>query len=307
MTRCSVLVSCLAVVFLLPLACALEPSGRENAEEGFVAADEAAARAPAPEPSEGLASLGYAGEGAPAPAPPPAERKLIRTVSLVLRVEDTKATAEALQRLAGELGGFVGSMTAHRQGDVYHYALTLRVPVDELEAVVARIKEMAADVDRESIQAKDVTDRFVDLEARLRTLRATETELQGLLAESRQRQYDAEDIMAVYRQLTEIRTQIEQIQGQLQVLGDLTSLATINVELQPTETARPVVEERWRPGDTVKRATRGLVSALRILADLVIVVVVAVLPVVLVVVLPIAILVWLLVRRRRRAKARRTG
>jgi hypothetical protein len=305
MTRYSVVVSCLAVVLLLPLACALEPSGRdEGAEEAFVASDQASPRAPAPEPSRELASLGSAGQGAPTPAP--AERKLIRTVSLVLRVEDTKATAEALQHLAGEVGGFVGSMTAHRQGDLFHYALTLRVPVDELDAVLARIKEMAVEVDRESIQAEDVTDRFVDLEARLRTLRATETELQGLLAESRQRQYDAEDIMAVYRQLTEIRTQIEQIQGQLQVLGDLTSLATINVELQPTETARPVVEERWRPGETAKRATRGLVSALRFLTDFVIVAVVAVLPVLLIVILPIAVVVWFLVRRRRRAKARRT-
>lgn len=293
--------SCVAlgVVLALQGGCALEaPREADYAESA--ASEPAARKAP-----EGVAALGYAEGGEPAPTPSPGARKLIKTVVLELRAEDTRAVSEAMQELAAELGGFVGSMSSRRQGEVFHYSLVLRVPVDRLDDALARIKGMDVELDRETVQSEDVTDRFVDLEARLRTLRATETELQGLLAESRQRDYDVEDVMAVYRQLTEIRTQIEQIQGQLQVLGDRTSLATVHVELHPTETARPVVSDRWRPGDTAKRALRGLLTALRFLGDVVIVVAIAVLPVVVVVVLPVALVVWLLVRRARRR--RRTG
>ena len=87
--------------------------------------------------------------------------------------------------------------------------MTLRVPVERLEEALSAIRKLAGRVEREQQRVEDVTDRFVDLEARLRTLRATEAELQALLAESRQKARKVEEIMAVYRELTEIRSQIE--------------------------------------------------------------------------------------------------
>jgi hypothetical protein len=108
-----------------------------------------------------------------------------------------------------------------------------------------------------------VTDRFIDLEARLRTLRATEAELQALLAESRQKARKVEEIMAVYRELTEIRSQIEQIEGQRNALDKLATLSTINLVLSPTEGAKPVAGGAWNPGETVRASVRTLVAILR--------------------------------------------
>jgi chromosome segregation ATPase len=281
------------VLPILLLGCALEPPASMESDS----AEESMARS-APEAEPAPADGGSGVKAVPNAA---ATRKLIKTVHFQLRVDDTKAAAEELQRLTDRLGGFVGSLSADRRDDGVYYSLTLRVPVERLEDALVEIRALAEEVDQESISAQDVTDQYVDLEARLRTLRGTETELQGILSEARERDYDAEEVMAVYRQLTEIRTNIEQIQGQLQVLTDRTALSTIDVRLSPTESSRPVVEERWRPGETAKRAFRGLLEALRGLVDLAIVLVIAVLPVLLLVAIPL----WLLIRWWRGRRPRR--
>ncbi|HEX2164281.1 MAG TPA: DUF4349 domain-containing protein, partial [Thermoanaerobaculia bacterium] len=261
-----------------------------------------------------LGALGYAAgaeaprRGGPDPdvvAPPAAAgpRKLVRTVQLVLTVGDAAATADRVEALVEQAGGYVSASESTRRPDeLVDVTMTLRLPVDRLDPVLAALRELAQRVERQSLSTEDVTDRYVDLEARLRALRATEQELTALLGESRARGHSAEDIMAIYRELTGIRSQIEQLQGQLQQLADRVTYSTVHLELRPAEAGRPLVDEGWQPGSTLRNSLRGLVSALQWLADAAIVLVVAVLPILLLVGLGI----WLLAALVRRARRRRT-
>jgi len=241
-------------------------------------------------------------ELAPEPALPQI-RKLVKTVELDLRVPDTKTSAEDLQHLAAEFGGYVAEMSGQRRQGLLYYTLTLRVPVDRLDDAVTRIKRLADRIDREVVRTEDVTEKHIYLGARLRTLVATETELRGLLSESRSRQHKVEDIMAIYAKLTEIRSEIEQIQGQLQALEKLTALSTINIGLMPTESAVPVMSDGWRPAETARRSFRALLAALRGLVDLAIMAGIVLLPICLVVGLPAwgLMRLWRIVARRRRS------
>ncbi len=227
-------------------------------------------------------------------------RKLIRTVDFDLRVDDTEAAAEQIQALTKEFSGYVASINAHRRLKLLHYQITIKVPVGQLDAVVDRIKALATEVLRENLKTDDVTDRFVDLEARLRSLNATETEIQGLLAESRSRGHKVEDIMAIYDQLTEIRTRIEQLQAKLNSLDNLTTFSTVNLKLTPTEAAKPIIADRWRPSATVRSSFRTLLGALQWLTDLAIVFFIVWLPVGLLIAIPI----WLVFRLWQRVRGR---
>ena len=234
---------------------------------------------------------------APAAAIDPA-RRLIRTVELELVVASVDSTSRQAQELASRLGGYVASMNAWKQDGVPCAELSLRIPGDRLEAALAQLRSWAKRVDREQQAVEDVTEQFVDLEARLRTLRATERELLALLAESRRRGQKLDDIMAVYRELTEVRTRIEQLQGQRDALDKLACLSTVTVRLRPDEIARPIAGTGWRPGDTLRASFRTLVATLRGLGDAAIVLLVAVLPIVAIVALPLVVAArwW---RRRR--------
>ncbi len=262
--------------------------------ERFVAEEPAFDQAPSAAPEA---------EAAEAPARAVDNRKLIKTVDLHLQVADTEAAAEQVQELAREISGYVAAVNARRRGSLLHYQITIKVPVEQLEAVVDRIKAIAVEVQRENLETEDVTDRFVDLEARLRSLHATETELQGLLAESRSRGHKVEDIMAIYDQLTEIRTRIEQLQAQLNSLDNLTTYSTVNLQLTPTEAAKPIVADRWQPSATVRSSFRTLLRALQSLADFLIVFVIVWLPIGLLIAVPL----WLLFKLWRRVKSGRSA
>ena len=289
----------LAVLSLLLLlagaACA-----RKAAEEavGDQAASGVAVPEPPPAPRPERAFDKQAGADAAqqaAPSPAATSRKLIKTVDIQMLVADTAKAAREAQLLATSLGGYVANMTAQRQNGLLHYSITLRVPVERLDAALERIRRLGEQIERESVRSEDVTEQFVDLEARLTTLRATERELLELLSEARERGQKLEDVMAVYRELTEIRTSIEQIQGQLKALTTLTTLSTINLELLPAEAGKPLVEE-WRPAETIRASARALVKLLQALVDLAIWLLVTVLPVVVL----LALLIWVLLRLRRR-------
>ncbi len=211
---------------------------------------------------------------------------------------DTEEAAERIRGLTEAAGGYVAEIDANRREGLLYFRLTLRIPAGRLRSVVDEIKGLAVEVERERLGTEDVTGRYVDLEARLRTLRATEEELRALLAESRSRGHKADDIMTIYRELTRIRTEIEQHQSQLDRLADRTSYSTVNLALRPTEAARPLLREGWQPLAVARGSFRTLVEVLQTLADLAIAFVVVVLPVGLILGVP----VWLAVRAWRRRR-----
>ena len=249
--------------------------------ESSAARDQQAAGAPAP--------------GTPAPPPAAQSRKLIRTVELELAVKDTVSAARRVQEIVTSHGGFVESLNAQRVETLMHYEMTLRLPAERLDEALAAIKGLAVRIDREQLATEDATSRYVDLQSRLRTLTATEAELRELLAESRERGRKVEDVMAVYRELTEIRGQIEQIQGQLQSIDRLAALSTLHLRLRPDVAAAPIVRtDEWRPLETIRASARALLKILQFLVNALIIAVI--------VVLPILLPLWLLLRFLKRRK-----
>jgi hypothetical protein len=205
-------------------------------------------------------------------------------------VRDTEAAAQRLQQLAVSLGGFVSDLNAGRSEGVLHYQMTLRVPAERLDRAREEIRGIALRIEREQMSTEDVTDQYVDLSARMQSLQATETELRELLAESRERSRKVGDVMEIYRELTGVRTQIEQIQGQLNALQNLVGLSTIQLTLEPDAAGKPIAAGGWRPNETVRGSFSVLVGFLQGLADLVIFLVVVALPVALVILIPVLLL-----------------
>ena len=237
-------------------------------------------------------------DGSAASSEAPTLRRLIKTVDLRIQVEHTEATAEAVKTLAEEMGGYVSFVSAERYGENMRYSLTIKVPVNHLEEAIYQLKAMAVTVNHESLSTQDVTDQFVDLEARLRTLAATETELQALLTEARSRDFKAADIMVVYERLTEIRGRSERLQGQLNQLSNQTAFSTVNIYLNPTESAESIAGEIWRPTETVRRSFRGLISGLKVIIDFLIYLIIGIIPILGMIFLPF----WFLWRRIRSKK-----
>ncbi len=202
------------------------------------------------------------------------DRKVIRQASLQLHASDTRATFDEIVRLTESVGGFVANANVFpfegedAQPDV---SMTLRIPAGQLTSVMTTIKGSVDEVVAESQSAQDVTEQFVDLEARLRNLEALEVELRALLEDVR-KQPDADPVklLTVFNELSSVRGQIEQIQGQINYLSDLTAMATLDVQLSQTPIGVPIVASAWAPAEAAKDALRSLVTSLQGIANWVI-------------------------------------
>ena len=199
------------------------------------------------------------------------DRKVIRQASLQLHASDTRATFDEIVRLTESVGGFVANANVFpfegedAQPDV---SMTLRIPAGQLTSVMTTIKGSVDEVVAESQSAQDVTEQFVDLEARLRNLEALEVELRALLEDVR-KQPDADPVklLTVFNELFSVRGQIEQIQGQINYLSDLTAMATLDVQVSQTPIDVPIVASAWAPAEAAKDALRSLVTALQGIAN----------------------------------------
>jgi len=289
----TILALLLASTLLVLSACAARqaarPTGVRSTEAELSLEKQVEAPAPMPTamPSSASASM---------------PRRIIYEARLELVVTDTDATSKRITAIAEELGGYVADASLYRVNDEMEGRLTVRVPQERFDEALARFRDLAVRVDRESIKTNDVTDQYVDLQARLKNLEATEVELRELLTDVRKRTQRASDVMEVYRELANVRQEIEQVKGRIQMLDKLTALSTITITLHPYELSQPVTT-KWDPRVTLRRAWIALISVMQRLVDVIIYLVVVVVPVLLLILTPLAVVILLVrqvVRRRRR-------
>ncbi|MCD6552933.1 MAG: DUF4349 domain-containing protein [Anaerolineae bacterium] len=234
----------------------------------------------------------------------PQERMIVRTVDMELIVHDTAASLESVRALVAEVDGYVASSHSWHEEGVLAARLTIRVPAGDLETVLEKLRALGQ-VESESQSGEDVTDEYVDLQARLKNLELAEQELQELL-KTRQETGKTEDILEVYRELTNIRGQIEQIKGRMQYLENMTALATINLTLTPDALAQPVVIGGWQPQGTVRDAVRTLIKTVQFLVDASIWIVIYIIPTLILLAAPFVVLA-LIIRAWRRRRRRAAG
>lgn len=229
------------------------------------------------------------------------DRQIIRRASLELHASDTRAAFDEIVATVESAGGFVANANVFPTSEndqQPRVSMTLRVPADRLNETMTSIKKSVDEVVAESQEAEDVTEQFIDLEARLTNLEALETELRALLQEVRMRDNaDPQKILTVFNELSSVRGQIEQIQGQLNHLEDATTLATLEVQLTQTPSTAPIVDEPWAPSETVRNALGNLVTGLQGLADWAISFAIFVLPMLLITVGPLVVVGVLVYRR----------
>jgi hypothetical protein len=229
------------------------------------------------------------------------ERLIIRTGRIAMIVEDTRATRAAIEVLVAGLadqGAFVvsGDEYGGRGGTQPHISMSIRVPAAYFGETMDRLADMALEVTNRNESAQDVTEEYVDLEARLESLEAARQRLLEIMEEAR----STKDLLEAEQQLTQREAEIESIKGRMKYLSQSAQLSSISIELEPYILSQPV-DDKWRPAETVRRAIEALLSGLRAFGDFVIFFSIAILPWLILVVLVIWVVVWF-VRRRVRTR-----
>ena len=196
---------------------------------------------------------------------PAGSRLIVKTGALSMVVKDVRSAGEAVMTYATKNGGFVVASTIAKEGLAPYGTVTVRIPAKVFDAGLKELRALG-DVMSESINGQDVTEQFIDLEARLKNLRAAEEQLLSLM----RRSGSIQDILAVQQQLTYTRQQIEQIQGQMKYLRESSELSTLTVNLSTDPSSLPVVDaqsNKWKPIAVAKAAMRSLLEVGKTIAN----------------------------------------
>ena len=176
---------------------------------------------------------------------------------------------------------------------------TVRVPADRYDAFLAASRQLG-EVRRVGSDSQDVTEEFYDVEARIRNEKQEEARLLKLLDTATGK---LEEVLAVEREVSRVRGEIEQSEGRMRVLNDLTALAT--VDLVVTEIKDYVPEEAVTYWTRLRRAFEASIRALVFTADQLSIAVVAISPWLAVILMPgVPLAFWVRARRRRRRNCR---
>jgi len=191
------------------------------------------------------------------------DRKIVKNGYMTLEVNDIAAAINGITAIANGLNGYVVSSSQRGYPDVTYGQISIRVPSDTFDEALNQLRKLAVNVPSESTNSQDVTQEYTDLQAQLRNLEATEAQYLQIL----QKAEKVEDILAVQRELSNVRGQIEQIKGRILYIERTSDMALIDVNLQKV---KPIGGTAWNALETLKSAARGLVSFGKALADVLI-------------------------------------
>lgn len=221
---------------------------------------------PAPADAAGTTTNGSVGtNGVPIPQAFDVTRSVILTANVSMRSDDPWVTADKAQAIALTLGGDVIGVSQSGGKDNHLASLTMRVPSDRFTEALRQIRGLDGEVVSSTVDGKDVTDQFVDLKARLTAKQAEEQRYNALLT----RAATIDEILKIDVALSSVRTQIEQLQGQVNSIASRTQFSTITMSITPAVAVSVTPPgPAWDPARTVAAALTALALMLRGFADL---------------------------------------
>lgn len=163
---------------------------------------------------------------------PVIERKIVRNADLNLEAVSPEESQRKIAQIADGKGGFVvesqQSSSDVRIGTRDIATMTIRVPAAKFTETLEEIRQTASRVIVETIKSDDVTEEFIDVEARLKAKKS----LEGQFLEIMKQAKSVQDALNVQTELSEVRGEIEKIEGRKRFLESQTALSTIKIRLQ---------------------------------------------------------------------------
>lgn len=196
------------------------------------------------------------------------ERLIIKNGSISTVVTNVRTAVDELRNFVSGIDGFVVNESFSGLERRPTANVTVRVPVDQFAATFAYIRENSLRTVNESVSGQDVTEQFVDNEARLGVLEASEQRYMEILNDAE----NVEEILQVEQQLTRIRQDIESLQGRQNYLERSAALSTITVYYETEIDELSVIDptKKWSPLATFKDAIGDFIVLLQNIADFVI-------------------------------------
>jgi hypothetical protein len=153
------------------------------------------------------------------------DRVIIRSAQIDIEVQNIADALNSIGTIATSSGGWV---VASEQTRTFAGSVTIRVPAEKLDSVLAQIHGFSTKVRTSKITSQDLTEEFTDVSARAQTLRDTKVVLTGLfeLAES------VEEALNIQKEITRVQSDLEALEARIKFISESEAYSLINVIMQ---------------------------------------------------------------------------
>ncbi len=196
-----------------------------------------------------------------APSPEVKDRMVAEESNISMVVDNVRQEVDRIISYIEQKGGYMVSSSISQPQEAPFATLVVRVPSNELRSTLEHLRDLAVKVTSENLKGWDVTDKYVDLEARLKTLYKTKTKFEEIMDEA----VKIDDILRVQRELISLQQQIDNLKGQQEYLKKTAENAKLTAYFSTDEWSLPYTPEKpsFRPKVIFKQAVRSLVLSLR--------------------------------------------
>jgi len=195
----------------------------------------------------------YSGEAGGGANDAAADRKIVRTGSITMEVNDIGKSQADIADIAVQYQGYVVSSNLNANKEQPSGFISFRVPAERFNDALVKLRALAVKVTYENTNSQDVTEQYTDLQAQLNNYKATETQYLELLKKAD----NVKDMLEVQRELSNVRGNIERIEGRMNYLERTSDTSMIEVTLNKV---KPIGESSWDISGVFKGAVDGLIA-----------------------------------------------
>ena len=183
------------------------------------------------------------------------EQKIIKESFLRFETQDLDKTYSQIKKIISDNNGFIQDDNSNKSYNTVTRRLTIRIPTHNFQKSIDSISSHVEYFDTKRISAKDVTEEFIDLEARLKAKQSLEKRYLELLDKAK----NVKEILEIERELSTIREEIEAKQGRLKYLQNKVSLSSLNIEFyKHTSESRVTISYGSKMWNAIKSGVNGL-------------------------------------------------
>ena len=191
------------------------------------------------------------------------DRMITTDTSLSLKVDDVPQTLSQINTLTTSHQGFMVNQNINQPEEGASGYISVRVKSSELSKFLSSVRDLGVKVVSENVSGSDITDQYTNTEERLRVLNTTKVKFEEMLRSA----FSVSDMLEVQRELLNLQTQIDRLEGQRRYLAESADYSLVSVYLATDEMALPYAPaESWSAKLIFRQAVRSLVLTGRGLA-----------------------------------------
>ncbi|MEZ2657754.1 DUF4349 domain-containing protein [Aneurinibacillus aneurinilyticus] len=189
---------------------------------------------------------------------------MVYQAELSLNVKDLATSQKSLTQLVEKMNGYIVEANSYNQGEensLLNGDFRIRIPNAKFNAFLEETEKLALKVANRTIQGRDVTEEYIDLEARLASKQVLEKQLLGLMKNAQK----TSDLLQIAQDVNKVQTEIEQLKGKMKYLKNQSDFATVTIHMTENKAVLPSLSDN--PVSTWDKTKQQFMNSIKFMVD----------------------------------------